>query len=135
LATLLLAVAVYFHQSPQAVAQPLDDIPGLSEVATPPAPEKNPIRQLAYLRSKLNYKDHAVAMRALHLALSQVPDGGSFVWQKKKHSLKGTIKPSKAFRNAQGRVCRHVIYALALGRYTRQIEGIACRGEDGRWQL
>jgi len=135
LVLLLLAGVVNFHQTPQAVAEPMDAIPDLSEVATPPAPEKNPIRRLADLRSKLDHKDHAVALRALHLALSQVPDGGTFVWQQKKHALKGVIRPTKAFRNADGRVCRHVIYALALGRYTKQIEGIACRREDGSWQL
>lgn len=135
LATLLCAVAVNFHQTPLAVAKPVNGAPGLTAVATPPAPEKNPIRRLAELRSKLDSRDHAVAMRALHLALSRVPDGGTFIWQKKGHALKGVIKPTKAFRDAQGRVCRHVIYALALGRYTRQIEGIACRSEDGSWQL
>ena len=74
-------------------------------------------------------------MRALQLALSQVEDGGTFLWQKKSLSLKGMITPSKAFRNSSGAVCRHVIYALSLGRYIKQIEGIACRQNDGRWQL
>jgi len=135
IAALLCAAALNFHQTPLAVAKPMDSSPGLTGVATLPAPEKNPIRTLADLRSKLDSRDHAVAMRALHLALSRVPDGGTFVWQKKNHALKGVIKPTKAFRDAQGRVCRHVIYTLALGRYIKQIEGIACRHEDGRWQL
>ena len=106
-----------------------------TSTATPPAPQANPIRQFAQLRAQLGHGDRVIAMRALHLALSQVPDGGAFVWRKKSRSLKGVIKPSKPFRNDGGQICRHVIYALALGRYVKQIEGIACRRDDGRWQL
>jgi len=101
----------------------------------PPLPLRKPPRKLAVLRSRLDQKDHVVAMRALQLALTQVEDGGTFLWQKKSRALKGMIKPSNAFRNASGAVCRHVIYALSLGRYLKQIEGIACRQNDGRWQL
>ncbi len=138
LATVLLAATALGPLSPSALATPSSGTPshtGLTAPATPPVPEQNPSRRLAELRSKLDSKDQMVALRALHLALSQVPDGGTFVWRKKNRSLKGMIKPSKAFRNASGQICRHVIYALVLGRYTRQIEGIACRQDDGRWQL
>lgn len=135
LATLVWLTAASFCLNSQAVAEPMDGTPGSTGAASMPAPEKNPIRLLADLRSKLDRRDHVVAMRALHLALSQVPDGGTFAWQKKNRSLKGLIKPTRAFRNADGQLCRHVIYALALGRYTKQIEGIACRLENGRWQL
>lgn len=110
-------------------------ISGDSTSETPPLPLRKPSRKLAVLRSRLDQKDHIVAMRALQLALSQVEDGGTFVWRKRSRSLKGMIKPSKAFRNSNGRICRHVIYALSLGRYIKQIEGIACRQIDGRWQL
>ena len=101
----------------------------------PPLPQRKPLHTLADLRSRLDQKDHIVAMRALHLALNQVEDGGTFMWRKRSRSLKGMIKPSKAFRNAEGYVCRHVIYALSLGRYLKQIEGIACRRNDVSWQL
>ena len=138
LTTFLLAATVMGHSSASAIAAPANETAGqagLTATATPTAPEQNPVRRLAELRSKLDHKDQMVAMRALHLALSQVPDGGTFVWRKKSRSLKGMIKPSKAFRNADGQICRHIIYALVLGRYTKQIEGIACRQDDGRWQL
>ena len=49
--------------------------------------------------------------------------------------LVGRIKPVSAFRDDQGRVCRHVVYSLALGTYQRQIEGVACRESDGSWSL
>lgn len=101
----------------------------------PPPPQANPSRTLAELRARLDQQDHIIALRALHLALTRVPDGGTFIWRKRSRSLKGVIKPTKAFRNAEGQVCRHLIYALALGRYSKQIEGIACRQEDGSWKL
>lgn len=101
----------------------------------PPLPLRKPVRSLDNLRSQLDYKDQLIAMRALHLALTQVPDGGSFVWRKNSRSLKGLIKPTKAFRNADGQICRHLVYALSLGRYLKQIEGVACRTGDGTWQL
>lgn len=103
--------------------------------SAPPIPTRKPAQSLAKLRARLDHKDHLIAMRALHLALTQVPDGGTFVWRKNSRSLKGLIKPTKAFRNAQGQVCRHVVYALSLGRYIKQIEGIACRTGDGTWRL
>lgn len=138
LATLVFMAIAFGSLSPFARAEPASEIPeqtGMMATATPPAPEQNPSRSLAELRSNLDRTDQMVALRALHLALSQVPDGGTFVWRKKSRSLKGMIRPSKAFRNADGNICRHIIYALVLGRYTKQIEGIACRQEDGRWQL
>ena len=138
LATFLFAATTLGLFSPSAFAEPTSESPdqtGLTATSAPPAPEQNPVRRLAELRSKLDSRDQVVALRALHMALSQVPDGGTFVWRKKSRSLKGMIKPTKAFRNADGQVCRHVIYALVLGRYTKQIEGIACRQNDGRWQL
>lgn len=138
LATFLFAATTLGNFSPSALAAPTSETAGqagLTATATPPAPVQNPVRRLAELRSKLDGKDQIIAMRALHLALSQVPDGGTFVWRKESRSLKGMIKPSNAFRNASGQICRHVIYALVLGRYTKQIEGIACRQDDGRWQL
>ncbi|MDA7948421.1 MAG: hypothetical protein MPJ78_13225 [Hyphomicrobiaceae bacterium] len=117
-----------------ADASPASLTPETPAIA-PPMPQANPVRKFAQLRAQLGYGDRVVAMRALHLALSQVPDGGAFVWRKRSRSLKGVIKPSKPFRNDGGQICRHVIYALALGRFVKQIEGIACRQDDGRWQL
>ncbi len=138
LVTFFLAATALGHISPSALAEPASEISGnipVTAMAAPPAPEKNPVRRFKELRSKLDGMDQIVALRALHLALNQVPDGGTFVWRKRSRSLKGMIKPSKAFRNTDGQVCRHIIYALVLGLYTKQIEGIACRQEDGRWQL
>ncbi len=74
-------------------------------------------------------------MQALELALSELGDGVTLVWQRPSAALVGRIKPVSAFRDDQGRVCRHVVYSLTLGTYQRQIEGVACREPDGSWSL
>ena len=87
------------------------------------------------LKARLDQSDRAAAMQALELALSELGDGVTLVWRRPERDLVGRIKPVSAFRDDQGRVCRHVLYSLALGTYQRQIEGVACRESDGSWSL
>ena len=79
--------------------------------------------------------DRVAAVQALELALSELGDGVTLVWQRSERGLVGRIKPVSVFRDDAGRVCRHVVYSLALGAYQRQIEGVACREPDGTWSL
>ena len=87
------------------------------------------------LRSDLSENDRQVALRALHIALNQLSDGAAFVWRSKARKLTGVIRPTIAFRDDDGRVCRHVVYTVALGRYQKRIEGIAWRSLNGSWML
>jgi surface antigen len=87
------------------------------------------------LQARLDQSDQIAALYALHMALNQVADGGTFVWSKRSRALRGIIRPTSVFRNADGQICRHVIYALSLGRYRKQIELVACREAGGRWRL
>ena len=90
---------------------------------------------LAELRARLDNSDRLAALHALQMALNQVGDGSTFLWKKEDRNLMGIIKPTAAFRNAAGQVCRHVIYAISLGDYRKQIEIVACREAGGRWRL
>jgi len=90
---------------------------------------------LSELKARLDQSDRVAAVQALELALSELGDGVTLVWQRPERRLVGRIKPVSAFRDDKGRVCRHVVYALALGTHQRQIEGIACREPDGSWAL
>jgi len=90
---------------------------------------------LTELKARLDQSDRVAAVQALDLALSELGDGVTLVWQRPERRLVGRIKPVSAFRDDKGRVCRHVIYSLALGAYQRQIEGVACREPDGSWSL
>jgi len=87
------------------------------------------------LRAVLDKGDREVALRALHIALDQLSDGAAFVWRSKARKLTGVIRPTMVFRDDAGRVCRHVIYTVALGRFQKRIEGVACRGLNGGWSL
>ena len=79
--------------------------------------------------------DRVAARRALEFALSELGDGVTLVWRRPERGLVGRIMPVSAFRDDRGRVCRNVVYALTLGTHRRQIEGVACREQDGSWSL
>jgi surface antigen len=87
------------------------------------------------LKARLDRSDRVAARQALELALSELGDGVTLVWQRPERALTGRIKPVSAFRDDRGRVCRHIVYSLALGAYQRQIEGVACREQNGSWSL
>jgi surface antigen len=90
---------------------------------------------LGDLKARLDASDRLAAMQALELALSELGDGVTLVWQRAERHLEGRIKPVSAFRDDRGRICRHVLYSLTLGNYRRQIEGVACREPNGSWSL
>jgi surface antigen len=90
---------------------------------------------LAELKARLDSSDRAVALEALQMALEELGDGVTLVWRRPERELVGRIKPTSAFRDDEGRICRHVVYTLELGSYERQIEGVACREDDGIWSV
>ena len=89
----------------------------------------------AELRAKLDGTDRAVALNALQVALTELGDGGTLIWKRPSRELTGVIKPVSAFRDDEGRVCRHLTYSLSLGTFVREVEGIACREPGGSWSL
>ena len=101
----------------------------VSREASDPTPE------FAELKAKLDGSDRQAAAQALQLALNELGDGVTLVWRRPEHALEGRIKPVTAFRDDHGRICRHLIYSLSLGGYSREIEGVACRELDGSWSL
>lgn len=125
----------------------LGPTPGFGDSArsTVPLPERSPAREVAHpsntrpsnreFQISLDRGDRIAALHALQMALNQVGDGGTFLWKKNNRDLRGVIKPTSAFRNAHGQVCRHVIYALSLRGHRKQIEIVACREAGGRWRL
>jgi surface antigen len=79
--------------------------------------------------------DEVAALDAIRIALSEVGDGNSFVWHRHNGRLSGIVQPTRSFRDASGRVCRHIVVILSTGVRTGRIEGLACRLSDGSWQL
>jgi hypothetical protein len=89
----------------------------------------------AELRARLDGTDRAVALNALQVALTELGDGATLIWKRPSRELTGVIKPVSAFRDGEGRVCRHLTYSLSLGTFVREVEGIACREPSGSWSL
>nr|PZN87703.1 MAG: hypothetical protein DIU57_01910 [Pseudomonadota bacterium] len=101
------------------------------DLRTRPAPNAgNPLANFS-----LNDIDEIATLNALHIGLTEVPDGGNFVWQRSHGRLSGSVRPVFSFKKSNGEVCRHVIVTLRSGHMTRTVEGAACRGPDGRWVL
>jgi len=89
----------------------------------------------AELRARFDGTDRAVALNALQVALTELGDGDTLIWKRPSRELTGVIKPVPAFRDDEGRVCRHLTYSLSLGTFVREVEGIACREPSGSWSL
>ncbi len=123
-----------------AQAEPVGNSPLKAARGTPdslsPLPQQPPRQpSLAELRARLSEEDRIAALRALQKALSELSDGATYVWGRPTVRLRGLITPTASFRASDGRICRHVIYTLSLGRYLRRIEGVACRLKSGIWSL
>lgn len=99
------------------------------------APAPSLLKAEEYQAASENRSDRIAAQRALQLALSELGDGVTLVWQRPERGLVGRIRPVSAFRDDKGRVCRTVAYSLTLGTYQREIRGVACREQDGSWSL
>ena len=84
---------------------------------------------------RLDEADEAAALESIQMGLSEMDDGEPFVWRRVNGRLSGIVRPTTSFRNAEGRLCRHVVVLLTTGYKTSTAEGIACRLPDRRWVL
>ena len=78
--------------------------------------------------------DEIAALEAVRIALTEVGDGGAYVWRRRRGSLSGVVMPTVSFKDGE-RVCRHIRLLLTRGKRVGTAEGIACRLADGRWQF
>jgi surface antigen len=90
------------------------------------------LRELQYT---LNRSDRRVALQALQMALTELGDGVTLVWRRPASELAGRVQPVSAFRDSQGRICRHVVYSLSQRALEKKIEDVACRQENGNWSF
>jgi surface antigen len=84
---------------------------------------------------ELDVKDEIAALERIQFALSEIGDGTSYVWRRWHGRLAGVIHPTSSFKDASGKVCRHLVVLLTTGKRTSKMEGVACRMPSGRWQL
>lgn len=112
--------------------------PGQVQAAEPQtASRTSPLPQSSQpdFRTSLDDSDEIATLDAIHVALSQVGDGGSYVWHRNHGRLSGVFQPTQSFKDPSGQVCRHLVIMLVAGAAVRKTEGIACRLATGRWQL
>jgi hypothetical protein len=129
---LLMVLSVTFPAAADQV-KPAD--PGPS--CTCPSPDKPASSRPKYADTAplLDENDEIAALEAIRVALTEVADGSTYVWHRTGGRLGGIVRPTVSFKDAAGRVCRHIELMLAAGTRTARIEGIACRLGNGRWQL
>ena len=100
----------------------------------PDAPRASPRPRFADHARPLGVIDEIAALDAIRIALTQVGDGSSFVWHHNGR-LSGVVQPTHSFKDVSGRICRHIVVVLSTGTRSGRVEGIACRMDNGNWQL
>lgn len=132
--------ALMLFTSPAAVigataAEPDRAGPTCSCSGTGKQPKASPDARAATAKLALDGWDETATLHAVLIGLTEVPDGGRFVWRRSHGRLSGVVRPMFSFRNSDGAICRHLELTLRSGDYSRTIEGTACRQPDGRWSL
>lgn len=97
--------------------------------------QRGRVPRLARLAPRLDAADEIAALESVQLALSQVADGSSYVWHRSHGLLSGIVRPTSSFKDAQGQICRHIVVVLNSIDTTKRTEAIACRQDNGIWQL
>jgi surface antigen len=128
------AVAIEPAQNTVEAAQgPSCDCPGASNRRQKP--------KFADLKSApddggpLDSGDEIAALSSVQHALSATADGATYVWHRNNGRISGLVRPTSSFKNVEGGICRHVIVMMTTGEKTRKTEGVACRQENGVWNL
>ena len=89
----------------------------------------------ADLKADLDQSDRMAVLEAIHVGLSDAPDGSTYMWRRHNGKIAGSVRPTTSFRDGDGKVCRYLVFQLLLGEHLRQVEGIACRQDDKSWLL
>lgn len=86
------------------------------------------------VRSQLDHYDQLAVIQAMHLALSEVGDGASYVWHRSHGRLSGIVQINGTIKSG-GSICRKLTVVLTAGTETRRISTTACRLTDRSWQI
>ncbi len=78
--------------------------------------------------------DRQMASKSSRQALEFSPSGSSVEWKNPDSGNRGSITPTKTFREA-GRYCREYTQEVVIGGEKQKAYGKACRQSDGSWQI
>ena len=134
-----LALAYLSHLARAQDVKPPEPPPCTCPNLAPNSPEPNQPPAVSvkprFVDAHLDENDEIAALEAIRVALTEVGDGNSYVWYRRHGRLSGIVQPTASFKDAAGRVCRHILLFMTTGAATGRAEGTACRLGDGRWQL
>lgn len=91
--------------------------------------------KFADLGTAFDDSDEFAVLGAVQVALSEVADGATYVWHRRNGRISGSFQPVRSFKDAGGKVCRHLKVMLVSGTHSSSVEGTACRQQDGAWLL
>jgi hypothetical protein len=125
---------------PFGVAHANSDRPELQElpelgIKRDPFAAAPPVRDVPDIPAALDVTDADAALEGIRIALSEVADGGTYVWHRRDGRLSGMAQPTGSFKDKSGQPCRHLIVMLNSPARSRKVEGIACQMADRRWEL
>jgi hypothetical protein len=101
--------------------------------STPDKPWKK--QHYAELSAYFDESDELAVLEALQVALAEVGDGATYVWHRQNGRLNGLVQPTRSFKDAAGRICRHLVVMLVSGEVSKRTDTVACRLASGRWQV
>ena len=136
--TVVVASTLWLMLAAPMRAQAAESVPAEKPSCTCPghdAPKREERPKFADLQANLDEGDEIAALEAIRIALTEIGDGSTFVWRRANGRISGVVKPTSSFKNVDGRICRHIVILLAAAKRTGKIEGVACRLDNGRWEL
>lgn len=136
--TAFVLVAAIFVSSDFAAADPAPGQATAQSCSSPDAQGSSKpdfARLPALVPGPLDLSDEIATLESVRFALTEVPDGASYVWHRRNGRLSGMVKPVASFKNTTGAVCRHIVVVLSSVVDTKKAEGVACRDPAGVWQL
>ena len=101
-------------------------------VDPPPAPR---VSENQRIPAGLDDVDAVAALDGIRIALTEVADGGTYVWHRRDGVLSGMAQPTNSFKDAAGLPCRNLTVMLNTYGRSSRIDGVACRISADRWQL
>lgn len=93
------------------------------------------IGQVSPLSSELDAEDWRRARAALAVALDPQGNGAAVAWDNPQSGMTGSFVPVGQAWAADDNICRAFLAKLGGAHPSRELQGSACRGKDGRWQV
>jgi len=133
-ATAFALVAAIFVPSDYSLAAD-DGLPARSYPNTNALDIKSKLPDIKDAKVVLDESDEYAALESVQYALTEVGDGGSYIWRRANGRLSGVVKPIASFTDTRGAVCRHAVFVLTGAQGSKRTEIVACRLPTGIWQV